>query len=625
MGLGKSFIYYTFKKRPIIKFVNCAIRPLIEGGFGTMKSIGFLLTQLKSKNLKIKNSIKKILKLLMVFSLGLSVSHKIYGSNSEEYCVAIRGNGEKMPAHWGVMANLIEDRGLPKAMSGGSSASLTIFLIESLYLNKHLKTNSQQSLAVKSFQGYFEALTQIPEGQAVAALLADKDFLSILLKASEDLENLRVSPQLIRPLQKHLAHIETLLQSQDFVDLVNPEFLLYVQTTLKWSQGLSSGSSSFPDVTLEVIEYRKNEIAKSIKNFGKFNARSDETLLFRPGLISFSKLAEIIGLMGDYYAGVELKNKALQKQVNEDFQDFLTNCLPLSRRKSWRQINEELPVCQQLIGRSILAYIRAARSEGHTGVRIQQKIGASLPTFPATSVLVDKAVVLYEEAKKDYQLNTEASFGNSFVVNQEDLRFGYWGADKDLRSIEKALLTDRLTRDDAKSSKFLPLGNQPWLEALSTSPAEPGLANLLKLESGLISAGGWSDLHPTLILRAHGCEEIVYITRKGGESLFAQGVIKKLTNIEGFEWKDWEGLSDKEMYEKNYIGNVLDVGTAATPWSELYNMANPESSIRKSMKAATRTICTDWDNYDPRQDINALIEEAMEAYDQNNGAGCDSF
>jgi hypothetical protein len=168
-----------------------------------------------------------------------------------------------------------------------------------------------------------------------------------------------------------------------------------------------------------------------------------------------------------------------------------------------------------------------------------------------------------------------------------------------------------ITKNDEKSKKFMSLGEASWLSALSTSPAEPGLSNLVDINKDLISAGGWNDLHPTLVLKAYGCKDIVYVTRKGGESVFAQGVIKKLTDIDGFNWEEWAGLTADERREKNANGNDLDLGADASLWSKLYNMANPKSSIRNSMSAATTIVCTDWDRYDSRKDMNALIEDAF--------------
>lgn len=82
-----------------------------------------------------------------------------------------------MPAHWGALSQVVQKKGLPKAMAGGSSASISMFLLESLSLNPLLENNTQKSLMIKSFQGYFEALTQTAEGQALMAMVGDASAL----------------------------------------------------------------------------------------------------------------------------------------------------------------------------------------------------------------------------------------------------------------------------------------------------------------------------------------------------------------------------------------------------------------------------------------------------------------
>jgi hypothetical protein len=526
------------------------------------------------------------------------------------YCLALRGNGEKMPAHWGALATVVQEKGLPRAMSGGSSASLTIFLLESLALNKKIKSKDEVALLIKSFQGYFEALTQTSEGRAVAALLSDKEFLLELTKAADKLEELDLNSEQLALFQKQLSNIETLLQSPDFSGLINPEFLNYVQDTIKFSKGIIPKVDGSTD---SILVYRKTQISKTIKNFGKFDAQKDETLFFRPGLISFSNLAKIIGQMADYYAGVKLKNIKIQEQVDQDFSQFLAACLPGTQNMSWREINEQRPVCRQILGRSVITYRETSLKEKQKGVRVYKKIGDHIATFPTTSILIGNAVERYKKAKSEYPYNSDIHFGQDFLVSQDELRFGYWGKEKDLKKIETQLRSDSETSNDEKSKKFKSLGNKIWLEALSSSPAEPGLSNLVELDSRTLSAGGWSDLHPTLILKAFGCKDIVYITRKGGESLFAQGVIKKLTNIDGFDWNEWENLNPEHKRHKNSMGVSEDAGVQASTWSRLYNMGNPQSSIRNSMRVSSTVVCTDWDNFDPLKDLNSLVEDAMRA------------
>lgn len=551
---------------------------------------------------------------LLCLSLLASLAPYTLKADQPDYCAAIRGNGEGMPAHWGAMSAVVQEKGMPRAMAGGSSASITIFLLESLSLNTIAKTNTEKALLIKSFQGYFETLTQTPEGKAIAALLADKKLFIEFANKARDLEQLDLSPEahpeLMRLLQKHLSSLQTLAQSEDFKGLLNPEFLSYLQNTLLMTKSLEQGENQF---TPAQVSYRKNQIAKAIQNFGKFDAATDETLFLRPGLISFVQLAKVMGQMGDFYAGIKLTNNELQQRVDADLQQFLKVCAAQSEQLSWRELVGQRPFCRQLMGRAILTYREGAIAQKSQGVRIHQKISQHLATFPTTSVLTGKAVKDFRVLRSEYLVNEKNSFGEDFRVSQKDLRFGYWGNEEQLAKIGQKLKSQKLTRHDEKSKKFLSLGDATWLQALSASPAEPGLSSLVDLDSQRISAGGWNDLHPTLVLKAHGCQDIVYITRKGGESMFAQGVIKKLTNLEGFDFAEWLGLSAEERVEKNALGNAADLGDNASFWSKLYNMANPLSSLRLSMNAATTIVCSDWDRYDARVDMNALVEDAFRA------------
>ncbi|MGZ3741076.1 MAG: hypothetical protein ACXVB9_16985, partial [Bdellovibrionota bacterium] len=60
---------------------------------------------------------------LLLFSL---VAHADNGCDN--YCVGVRGNGEAQPAQPTGLSRMVEEFGMPKALSGGSSATVTMFL-----------------------------------------------------------------------------------------------------------------------------------------------------------------------------------------------------------------------------------------------------------------------------------------------------------------------------------------------------------------------------------------------------------------------------------------------------------------------------------------------------------------
>ena len=85
---------------------------------------------------------------------------------SEPYCLAIRGNGELAPAHWGGIARLIELLGVPEKQAGGSSATVTMALTDAAASSPFLvgvfeaQKNARASLMIKSFEGFLYTLSQ---------------------------------------------------------------------------------------------------------------------------------------------------------------------------------------------------------------------------------------------------------------------------------------------------------------------------------------------------------------------------------------------------------------------------------------------------------------------------------
>lgn len=534
----------------------------------------------------------------------LLLSSSIEMVNANDYCLAVRGNGELIAAHWGAISKLVQEKGMPKAMAGGSSASITIFLLESLAQNKLFVKNEEKSFLIKSFQGYFQSLAKTKEGVAIKGLLKDKDIYSRLYQEMKEHKGNRIDEKTLSKLKKSLGRIYRILSSDDLIDIINTEFLSYVMGTIEM---MESSQDALTEELLSKINFRKNEISMAIDNFGKFNAETDETLFFRPGLFSFNKLAEFIGRMGDFYAG-------MNSSTNMQLANLVSKCSLQSEALTWSEIVALKPSCQSSLSKLALSFIQSEKQKSNRSVRLNSLVGSSMDVFPTTAILSGKAVDDYRKFKLDYMNDKNVKYSEAFRVDPSDLSFGYWGKVESLERIKVNLAASKATKNDEKSKKFLGLGMTKWQEVLVTSPAEPGLSNLVPLAANnKLSAGGWSDLHPTLILKAHGCHNVVYVTREGGETLFGQGAVKKLINIDGFNWEDWRNLTKEERRRKNAEGNPHDVGSEATLWGKLYNMGNPESSIRKSMIEASTVICTRWDSFNVSTDLDALVADAFRA------------
>lgn len=566
---------------------------------------------------------KTILAAAAVITLSSNSPH----AGASDYCLAVRGNGELAPAHWGGFARLVERMGLPKAMSGGSSGSVSLFLFDSVAANPILGAKdsdtekTRASLLVKSFESYLETVALRPEWQSALKTANDlqvkgggqgQDFSTwIQTLFAQD------PTKLIQLLLENRAQIESSLAFAIEMGLLNEE------TFAPLYQGLNELASPSSPATHALamgrVKFFAGEAVNAITLLGKFNAETDANLFFRSGIVNFRKLGATIGKAANFYAGKEWPAN-LTKKANV----FFDRCSALAAGRTWNDMRKSDPTCDIDFKAMVQEYETLGLPKKAKS-RELDLIGSSIATFPSTSVLTGKS---YQDAKlaiSNYSQALDPNFGARFtkmVTDRNELKFGYWGDSKDLARIQKNLSTafqDSKGRKfdfskDEKSRRFMSLGQAPWLEALRTSPAEPGLAAFQEISTPAgpaISAGGWSDLHPAALLKAYGCETTVYLTRRGGESMFAQGVAKRLLGIEEVSWSQ---LSTADAVKAaNVVRNNQGTPNAAPSiWNSLYNLANPDSSYNTALKIFDAVICTDWNKFNVQDPgaVPAMIDES---------------
>ncbi len=465
-------------------------------------------------------------------------------------CAAVRGNGQLIFAHFASLARITEHYGPLWGSAGGSSGSITQFLLESVQMNPAVArcgdeacTRAEQgqriALLLKSLTGYAAVLGQTPEAAALGQLGGiAKQFHDAGIEALLQTD----------PAAAQTALLD-LLQSDDLRDLVNEEL---VETI-----------TSSPDP-----EFHVRDIVGALSQLGSFSVGctpeqaamgcNPKAIFVRPGLLDFPALVSKIGRIADFYAGYGPQDGARM-------QAWLDGCAEPSRGKSWAEI-AALPLAASSCGEEYTAMVTAYRAQvlampDTAPQRLGEPIGAQLSALVSTSVLTGAAVDAFAQARADYL----AAQPYAMPVDFDAVRFGYWGAADDLAQVE----SNPRGFDDLKTSKFLSLGTASWGEALSYSPAEPGLARALELPddaygAAQVSAGGWSDLAPTLVLANLGCEEIVYVTRRGDESNFATGIAAEF--------------------------GMDDAGRTA-----LYDL-DADSSYARSLEEADAVWCTDWNN-----------------------------
>ncbi len=469
--------------------------------------------------------------------------------DTPKLCAAIRGNGNLIMAHFGALARIVELFGLIDGGAGGSSASITLFIYESIYSNKLVRECGGQAACsdeeraartaflLKSTLGYLQVLGNTAESVALKFLFP----IARALRQSDIEQLLKSDPEAARANINALLKSEDLFSHADLTSLVNQEFLAFL-----------NGSAD--------PHFRANEAYQAIAEFGDFKI-SDKRVLLRPGVLDFAMIATLVGYIGDFYAGL------VDTNTYEGMRGLLARCAVRTRGQDW------LSIAQSACGgqfHDLVARYRELRREhqGSQPLRIEQPIGKHLPLLPITAVITGKtAIAGIDAAQRAYlanatpTLSTTTNFNIDFARN---IHFGYWGPTPSLNRAAAFLRTQK----DLKSQKFLPLGPGTWREAIQLSPAEPGLAAIQPLRD-MRSAAGWADLHPVQVLKGIGCGKVIYITRQGEESGFATGIASQL---------GMQAAQQRAMYalrKGSSFQNALDMADAiwCTNWNQFSGAA----------------------------------------------------
>jgi hypothetical protein len=492
-------------------------------------------------------------------STSLSAESQAYriDRNHPRLCTAIRGNGPLIWAHFGSMAKILETEGLIEGVAGGSSGSITSFIYESMLTNPAIWKNcgggscSSQEVAgrlafmMKTLPFWLDTVRESKEGVAVAYLVETAKTIKAF-----DFKSLDV--QEIGKLKSALGELKKLLLSSTIRGLLNKEFLEFITP--------QSGDN------LKSLSFRAQEAKDGLINFGKFSAKSPN-ILYRPGVLDFKAVAAMFGSVGDFYAGAE-------GESGKAWSHLLETCTTLARNKTPWELKEG--ACGAMTKSAMDSFLRADKTR--LAKRGDSKVGDVIPALASTAILT-QGKEIWEEGQKKYFAGevTELRFPEGA------LRFGYASSDATAAKLDAKMTSF----SDKRSAMYQNLGSMRWIDIMSVSPAEPGLAHALAFEdtksNGLLSFGGWSDLSPVMVLKAADCEKVIYVTREGEDSEFAQGVA---------------GLVG--------LNPVHD---------ELFSLANPKSSVAEALNRADAVYCTKWNDYNGTslEDIKSTFNQAYTA------------
>ncbi len=594
-------------------------------------------------------------------------------SGERTYCTALRGNGEVIASHWLSLARIIETKKqIPIGGSGGSSASLTLFILDTLMksplvyddgvyeltqVNKDSLRILQQKVNYKKFAFL---LKMIPQQFNYALKWKKGQYLQLLAlqqylagqseeESGDDAALSKDNPTEAERIKlfKLIGQIKKV--RKDAHNILDDHYLQYEDKLTSLFDGVTSLSklrnfkkNSGQD--FKELKYLIANFKESFKYFSSFDAENDVNLFFRPGLVDFGKLGRILNNTLALYVHKDLKNSEKNKWA-KNFKNFVDKCSVVAENKVWFDDSHwKQSSCVKGFKKVLKNFYDNGLWKSAENNMFTSDIGSHISAVVTTSVLTQpESIKKVKEIQKAYneQSDSKDELIKNFSVDfDSELSFGYW-YNQSYKS-EKVSLEEKMqSLDDIKSSKFLNLGRGKWSDALSTSPAEPGLTNMRPvktMQGDILSAGGWSDLHPVLVLNnlydnenKKICDDVVYITRRNGESNFNQKVVLRLlglkdtTKIEkekscNFKRKKYSDKVEDKLNEKlksireknsdlvfhwtvllNYNSDrcieVSDQTLASTVWGQMSYWWNPLSSIRRSTNAADEVYCTNWDDF----------------------------
>jgi len=426
---------------------------------------------------------KRLVALIAAFSIFISSSLLAWDYDGDsEYtpprpnakqttCAGIRGNGQNLFAHYGALARHVEEYGAIQCAAGGSSGSITTFLIESMWLNPDMHNCRRGRCGKRARDARINQLIGGIQSENILDLLQSdlpQEGVDALVRLLRDLGPL-INQELIELL---LTSPNPVFHATDIID------------------GLEKGLQFIVD---------------------------DPKVFLRTSVIDFSEFAGLFGVYGSFYAAYGPADRG-------NFSAWLQACAKASRGLNWQE-TEVLPgangkTCGENFSDLFNNYREAFATEGGPN-RVDEPVGQYIPAFGVTGVLKGEAIAQWEAARAAWI----AADPIPFEVNFSDVGVGYWGQERELKRMER-----RLNRrySDLNSRQFTPLGSATWREVLSSSPAEPGFSPAVPLVSGFVSVGGWADPLRVLPLEALRAKRTIAINRLDGVGGFTEAVTRLL-------------------------------------------------------------------------------------------------
>ncbi len=476
-----------------------------------------------------------------------------------KFCAAVRGNGQYIFTHFGSLARITEEYGILDGIAGGSSGSLTAFIYESMRMNPVLKKYSDDekqlklALMLKSILGYLDTLKGTDEFFALAGMQTFGQTLTEKGVATVDASDS----------SQAMSTLNVILADPNVRRLVNPEIYKML--------------SGRDRPRYKSMGFKIDEIKLAAGALTAF-AANDQKLLFREGLINIKNVADMIGRIGDFYAGSSHVDIAAMES-------FLDQCGDASSKGlDWRQVadlDRGGKSCERIF-KNIVANYRLSLKAGNfitPKSRLDQTLGQVMDSV-ILSAFVENDPNSATSAPQDFKAAlTRYRNGDNpdYSVDFNNVHFGYWTSE----GWKAKLVAGIAQSTDAKTKKYRPVSQTvlTWRDIIPLSIMEPGLSRMIEVDTKRVFIGGWADLFPIQPLKAAGCDEVIYVSREGPESKFVSDRRPMTTTT-----------------PKVGVAELLNM--TAPQQNDLYLAENADSSYMKGIAAADAVWCTNWDTID---------------------------
>jgi hypothetical protein len=560
--------------------------------------------------------------------------------------VGIRGNGESVVAHWPGLARLTEGYGPFQYMAGGSSATITIFLYESVLLNPHLSCSAEEletnknclnekiSYMIKLWEGLIELVEGSEEVVSFKNVMSKLSYLENESWRFSDVSKISLVElnELVQSLKITLNTINNpVIKSAPNWELFNALFLAVDEFIKKPSQE-----------NQVKVKNLAGHVYGAVEVFGKFNARDDEALFVRPGLVNFKSMGFIFSRWANF---LSLRGVEKDHLYHEKFKGFLSACALNTTSKNWDEIKLNINAhtkrsCFDDLGELFYEYqlifsekeeqgLVNSRELDLPGESVQKtELSQNFTPIISTSIITEKSEISkWKKAFQNFMLGKNLDQWR-WLPDFNNIKFAYWTKSSSVTNLRNKLKSYCQSGYEVNACRSLVLGNHPWSTILSLSPAEPGLSRGQQIEEVLpkiywskfkdqlnwLSLGGWSDLMPQMVLKGAGSDFQILMTRRGYQTYFGQGVVIRLgvddlTHEELFQLQKGNLKPDGETsldYEKLEIVKKRTSGV----WALAHNLHNPDSSFNKALLRAHAIYCTDWDRGDITVDYKLLMKDS---------------